>query len=124
MMEHDELARVAVDAAFKVHSHLGPGLLESVYEACLAREFDMRQIPYKRQMALPIHYEGLAIDNAYRLDLLLDDRLIIEVKAVEKRHPLYQAQLLTYMRLTRAKIGLLINFNAPRIKDGITRMVL
>lgn len=124
MMEQDELARVAVDAAYKVHSYLGPGLLESVYEACLAREFDLRGLPYARQVALPIQYEGVAIENAYRVDLLLNNRLIVEVKATEKPHPIHQAQLLTYMRLGRIGLGLLINFNVPRIKDGIVRMIL
>ena len=124
MAEINQWSGMAIDAAFKVHSALGPGLLESVYEACLAKEFELRNMPFTRQMALPITYEGLIIDNAYRIDFCLAQSVIVEVKAVEKMIPVFDAQLLTYMRLTGCTVGLLINFNVPRIKEGIKRMIL
>ena len=124
VMDNNQLAKIIVDAAFRVHSTLGPGLLESVYESCLAREFELRAVPFTRQAALPVIYQGVSIENAYRIDLFVDNRIIVEVKAVERHLPLFEAQLLTYMRLSGCRLGLLINFNQARIKDGIKRMVL
>lgn len=111
-----ELERVAteiVDAAFKVHKALGPGLLESVYEICLARELTKRGHKVLRQVRVPIVYDGEELDADLRLDLLVDDCLVVEIKAVEQLIPLYDAQLLTYLKLTDKRLGLLINFNVP-----------
>ena len=119
----ETLAAVVVDAAFHVHKTLGPGLLESVYETCLCHELKQRGIPFKAQVALPIHYNGLTLDNGLRLDLLIDEKLIVELKAVEKMQPLYDAQLLTYLKLSGLRLGLLINFNTPLFKDGIKHIV-
>ena len=122
--ETEELAKAVVDAALKVHKSLGPGLLESVYEICLAHELKLRGIPFQTQVALPVIYEGITIDAGLRLDLLVKDCLIVELKAVETMHPLFDAQLLTYLKLSGKRLGLLINFNVPVLKDGIRRIVL
>ncbi|BCX47427.1 hypothetical protein HAHE_13350 [Haloferula helveola] len=125
-MKHgiDEIARDVVDAAFKVHSNLGPGLLESAYEACLAHELGLRGHKVEKQMPQPITYEGLMIEAGYRLDLLVDGELIIELKAVEQLLPIHHAQVMTYLKLSRRTLALLINFNVPRIKNGIRRVAL
>lgn len=123
----DETQRTAgavVDAAFAVHSHLGPGLLESIYEVCLCRELSKRGITFQRQLELPVLYDGMRLDAGLRLDLLVNQCLVIELKAVEKLLPLYDAQLLSYLKLTGFRLGLLINFNVPLIKDGIKRIAL
>ncbi len=120
----DAVAREVVDAAFKVHSALGPGLLESVYEICLLHELTARGLSVSRQLALPLVYRDIQIDAAFRLDLLVENLVIVEVKAVEQHNPLFEAQLLTYLKLARKRLGLLVNFNIPRFKDGIRRMVL
>lgn len=122
--ELDVLARSVVDAAFRVHSQLGPGLLESVYETCLIHELNKRGIPVVRQLMLPVVYDGLRIDAGLRIDLLVDDALVVEVKAAEIHHPVFEAQLLTYLKLSDKRLGLLINFNVLRIRDGIRRMAL
>jgi len=113
-----------VDAAFKVHKTLGPGLLESVYEVCLCYELSKRGLKFKRQLELPIVYDGVRLNAALRLDLVVEECLVVELKAVEKHLPLFEAQLLTYLKLTGHRLGLLINFNVPLIKDGIKRMAL
>jgi len=120
----DRVAKDVVDAAFKVHKTLGPGLLESVYETCLARELEIRRVAVERQVEVPVVYEGVKLDAGLRLDLLVDKRVIVEVKAVEKMIPVFDAQLLTYLKLTGLRLGLLINFNVPAIKDGIRRLAL
>jgi len=122
--ELDSLARQVVDSAFVVHKALGPGLLESVYEACLDVELTERGIPFKRQVPLPISYKGREIGDAYRLDFLVSENLIVELKAVEQLLPVHEAQLLSYLRLSHRRLGLLINFNVPVIKAGIRRMAL
>lgn len=122
-IELDGIAKTVVDAAFKVHSTLGPGLLESVYEACLAHELGKRGLPVSRQVAIPVVYDDIRLDAGFRIDLLVADQLIVEVKASEQRNTLFEAQLLTYLKLTRKRLGLLINFNVPQIKDGIKRLV-
>lgn len=122
--ETESVAKVVTDAAFKVHSALGPGLLESVYEVCLAHELKRREIEVKTQVTLPVVYEDLRLDSGLRLDMIVADRLIVELKAVEKMLPLFEAQLLTYLKLTGLRLGLLINFNVPLIKNGIKRIVL
>ncbi|MCA1940779.1 MAG: GxxExxY protein [Caenispirillum bisanense] len=120
----DALARQTVDAAFRVHSTLGPGLLESVYEQCLCHELEKRGLQCLRQVPLPLHYDGLRVDNAFRVDVLVEDVLIVEVKAAEKTNPLHEAQLLTYLRLSGRRIGLLMNFNVLLIRDGIRRLIV
>ncbi len=119
----EELARQVVDAAFRVHYALGPGLLESAYEMCLCREFQMRQINFRRQVPVPVVYEGLRLESGYQLDLLVGGEVIVELKAVEELLPVHKAQLLTYLKLTQKQLGLLINFNVPKIKDGIHRVI-
>jgi GxxExxY protein len=130
MAEHEpipaELERIAtliVDAAFAVHQRLGPGLLESVYEECLAYELRKRGLNAARQVVVPIQYDGVVLESTLRLDLLVEDQVIVENKAVEQMIPLFQAQTLTYMKLARKRLGFLINFNVVRIKDGIKRLV-
>jgi GxxExxY protein len=120
----DRIASAVVDAAFAVHTALGPGLLESVYEACLCRELAAREIKYRTEVILPIEYKGLRLESGLRLDLLVADSVIVELKAVEKMLPIFEAQLLTYLRLARLRLGLLINFNTPLLKTGIRRIVL
>ena len=118
----DRIAKEVVDAAFKVHSSLGPGLLESAYETCLAHELTKRGYRVERQKAQPVIYDGLEIEVGYRLDLLVEDLIIIELKAVEQLAPIHQAQLLTYLKLSSKQLGFLMNFNVPLIKDGIRRI--
>jgi GxxExxY protein len=122
--ELDRVAKEVVDAAFKVHSTLGPGLLESVYETCLAHDLKKRGLEIQTQLAFPIVYDDLCLDSGLRIDLLVENQLVVELKAVETMLPLFEAQLLTYLKLTNKRLGLLINFNVPKIKDGIQRIVL
>jgi len=122
--ETERAARAAVDAAYQVHHTLGPGLLESVYEACLAYELRQRGLDVQTQVALPVVYAQVRVEAGLRLDMLVERRLIIEVKAVETVHPVHEAQLLTYLKLTGHRLGLLINFNVPFIKQGIRRIIL
>jgi len=123
-MELDRLAKAVVDAAFRVHTELGPGLLEGVYEVCLAHELTKRGLRVERQITLPVLYDGVKIEAGLRLDLLVEENLIVEVKATESIHPVHKAQVLTYLKLTGRLLGLLINFNVPLIKDGIKRIIL
>ena len=118
----DEIASVIVGCAFKVHKKLGPGLLESAYEACLAHELKKRGLKVDRQIPQPVHYDDINIDVGYRLDLLVNDSIIIELKAVESVLPIHQAQLMTYLRLSEKTLGFLINFNTVLIKNGIKRI--
>ncbi|MCR6632721.1 MAG: GxxExxY protein [Magnetospirillum sp.] len=120
----DPLAQLVVDAALKVHRELGPGPLESVYEHCLAYEIGKRGHKVARQVPVPIVYDGVRLDADLRLDLLVEDALIVEVKAVERELPVFRAPLLTYMKLTGKRLGFRMNFNVPLIKDGIRRLVL
>jgi GxxExxY protein len=120
----EELATQVVDAAVKVHKTLGPGLLESVYEACLCHELSIRHISFQRQLDLPICYEGIRLESGLRIDILVDNCVIIELKTVEKLAPIHDAQLLTYLKLTNTRIGFLLNFNVPIMKHGIKRLVL
>ena len=113
-----------VDAAYKVHSALGPGLLESVYEICLAYELEKRGLEVARQVEMPVEYDGRRLDSGLRLDLLVAETVVVELKAVEHVLPVHKAQLLSYLRLADKPVGLLINFHVPLIKDGIQRMVL
>jgi GxxExxY protein len=113
-----------IGAAIEVHRHLGPGLLESSYEECLCHELHLRGMEFKRQIELPVIYKGLSLDCGYRIDLMVQDEVILELKSVEKLLPVHQAQLLTYMRLAGRRVGLLINFNVPLLTQGIVRRVL
>lgn len=106
----------------KVHTALGPGLLESAYETCLAYELRQRGLRVETQVTLPVKYDGVELDAGYRLDLLVESRVIVELKAIEKMTPLHEAQLLSYLKLSGCKVGLLINFNVERLKDGIKRI--
>jgi GxxExxY protein len=122
-MNENELGKIVIDATFKVHSVLGAGLLESVYESCLAYELQKHGLQVKRQVSLPILYEDLKLDNAFRVDLLLDDKVVVEIKAIDKLMPVHTAQLLSYLKLGKYKLGFLLNFNVAHMKDGIKRMV-
>lgn len=121
--EVERIAKIIVDAAFRVHSLLGPGLLESVYSICLAHELRRRGLIVAREVKLPILYDGVRIESGLRIDLLVESCIIVETKAVERMIPLFAAQLRTYLKLTGHSLGLLINFNVPLIKDGIKRVV-
>ena len=120
----ERVAREIVDAAFKVHTTLGPGLLESVYSICLAHELRTRGLLVERELKLPIVYDGVTLEAGLRIDLLVAGCVIVESKAVERMIPVFEAQVLTYLRLTGHTLGLLINFNVPLIKDGIKRVIL
>ena len=120
----DALARTVVDAALKVHRSLGPGLLESVYEHCLAHELAARGIAVSRQVALPIVYDGVTLDGGYRLDLVVSESILVEVKAVEQLLRLHEAQVLTYLKLSGLPVALLVNFNVELLKHGVRRLVL
>ena len=122
--EVDATARAIVDAAIKVHKTLGPGLLESVYEACLYHELLQRGLRVERQVAVPIVYDGITLLEGLRLDLLVNNLVICELKAVESLQPVHQAQLLTQLRLSGKRLGLLLNFNVALMKDGIRRLVV
>ena len=123
-MEINRITETIIGAAIEVHRALGPGLLESVYEECLCRELSLRGIPFERQRSLPVEYKGLRLDCGYRLDLLVADTVVVEIKAVESLLPIHEAQLLTYLRLGGWKVGLLINFNVAVLRQGIRRRVL
>ncbi|WP_342673663.1 GxxExxY protein [Trichlorobacter lovleyi] len=112
-----------VDAAMKVHSALGPGLLENAYEICLKHELLKRGVEVKRQVELPVCYDGIQLDAGYRIDLLVADEIVVELKSVDKIVPIHEAQLLSYLKLSNLHVGLLINFNVIHLKDGIKRMV-
>jgi GxxExxY protein len=120
----NELSEKVIGAAIEVHRDLGPGLLESTYEASLMYELELQGFEVKRQLSLPIRYKDLEIEDAYRIDLLVEDSLIIEVKTVESILPIHSAQLLTYLRMSEKHLGLLINFHTVRLIDGIKRQVL
>jgi len=120
----NEISGVVVDAAFHVHQTLGPGLLESVYEQCLEYELADRGLDVKRQVQVPLMYKELQFDCGFRIDLLVNDQVVVELKAVEVVLPIHLAQLLTYLKITSYRVGLLINFNQTKIKNGIHRLVL
>jgi GxxExxY protein len=122
-MEINTLSGEVIGAAIEVHRLFGPGLLESAYELALERELVLRDIRVERQRAVPLEYKGAALGAGFRIDLLVDGELIVEVKAVESIQPIHEAQLLTYLRLTDKRLGLLINFNEKAIKEGVKRVV-
>ena len=119
----DEITGEIIGAAIEVHRKLGPGLLESAYEECLCHELSIRQIAFERQVALPVEYKGVRLDCGYRIDIVAEDAVLVELKAVEKLLPIHEAQLLTYLKLSGHQVGLLLNFNVPVLKDGLKRIV-
>ena len=124
MLYEKELTGQIIGSAIEVHRELGPGLLESAYQTCLAREFSLRNLPFEREMPLPLEYKGVQVDCGYRMDFLVAGKVVVELKAVDAIHKVHEAQLLTYLKLTGCRVGLLINFNVPVLKNGIKRMVL
>lgn len=122
--QKDPMTAAVIGAAIEVHPALGPGLLENAYEECLCHELHLQQIAFERQVSLPVSYKAVKQDCGYRLDLVVQRRLIVEIKAVDALHPLHQAQLLTYLKLSGLRLGLLLNFNSAVLKDGIKRLIL
>ena len=122
--ERDAVSGAVIEAAIRVHQALGPGLLESVYQACLAHELRKRAIAFVAGLRVPLKYDGVDLDHCFRLDLVVADRLIVELKSVQELHPIHTAQVLTYLRLTGHRKALLMNFNVPRLVDGIRRISL
>jgi GxxExxY protein len=123
-MDLNGITEQVIGAAIEVHKGLGPGLLESAYEECIARELELRRMPFARQVPLPVRYKGVALDCGYRLDLPVADAVVVELKAVEALELIHEAQVLTYLKLGGWQIGLLINFNVPVLKRGVKRIVL
>ena len=123
-MEFDEISSRVIGCAIEVHRHLGPGLLESAYEQCLAYELNRNGIAFQLQLGLPVQYKDVRLDCGYRIDILVENQLIVELKSVEEIKGIHEAQLLTYMKLAGVKVGLLMNFNVTKLKDGIQRFVL
>ena len=123
-MEFDEISHRVIGCALEVHKGLGPGLLESAYEQCMAYELSQAGITFRLQYSLPVHYKSVLLDCGYRLDFIIEDSLIVELKSVDKLLPIHQAQVLTYMKLAKVKVGLLMNFNVITFRDGIQRLVL
>ena len=123
MMDINQLTGQIIGAAIEVHKTLGPGLLESAYEECLCRELSLRGFSYERQKEVPVEYKGVRLDCGYRLDIVVSESVVLEWKACDRLERIHQAQLLTYLKLSGIKYGLLINFNVPVLKDGIKRMV-
>ena len=122
-MRMNQVTERVIGCAMRVHSRLGPGLLESAYEACLAHELRQRGVQIIRQLALPVVYDGLKVDAGYRIDLLVEDVVVVEVKSIEAVHPVHRAQVLSYLRLSGRRVGLLLNFNVIRLRDGIERFI-
>ena len=122
-MTENEIATIIVDVAYKIHQRLGPGLMESVYESTIAYELGKQGLPVRRQQALPVVYEMVRMNMGFRADLVVDGKVIVEIKSIEALAPVHRKQLLTYLRLADKRLGLLINFNVELIKDGITRVV-
>lgn len=119
----NKLSGIILDCSIEVHKNLGPGLLESVYEVCLCKELSLKDIQFLRQVSLPVYYKGESLNAEYKIDILVENEIVIELKSVEQMHPVYEAQLLTYLKLANKKLGLLINFNVPRLIDGYKRML-
>ncbi len=123
-MKFDELSNKVLGCAIEVHRELGPGLLESTYEQCLAYELNRAKIPFQLQVALPVDYKQIRLDCGYRIDLFVNNSLIVEVKSIDQLLKIHEAQILTYMKLTKVRVGLLINFNVELLKKGVRRFVL
>lgn len=122
-MKEDHLSHRIILAAIEVHRHLGPGLLESAYEECLCQELQLQAVKFERQVSLPVTYKGISLDCGYKLDIVVEHKIILELKSIIKFEPIHQAQLLTYLKLSGMKLGLLLNFNVPLMKDGLKRVV-
>jgi GxxExxY protein len=121
--ERDLTERI-IGAAIEVHKQLGPGLLESIYQMCMARELSLRGIRFEQEKPIPVEYKGIFLDCGYRLDFLVEQKVVVELKAIDELSNTHKSQLLTYLKITGCKIGLLINFNVPVLKDGIKRLIL
>jgi len=121
--EEDRLSKEIIGAAIEVHRHLGPGMLESAYEKCLCKELEIRNIEFEKQKPLAVVYKGITLDCGYKLDVVVEGKVILELKFVNKLESIHDAQLLTYLKLADLKLGILINFNVPVLKDGIKRIV-
>ncbi len=122
--ETEKVASEIINAAMTVHRTLGPGLLEKVYEVCLCHELEKRNLKFQKQVNVPIVYDGISFEEGYRIDILVEDKIIIELKAVENYHPVWKAQVLSYLKVTGKRLGLIINFNVPLLKDGVHRVIL
>jgi len=123
ILKHQELTEAIIGAAIEVHKELGPGLLESAYEECLCHELSLRGLCFHRQVSLPVQYKKVKLDCGYRMDVVVAEAVVLELKAVEEILPIHEAQLITYLKLSKKPVGLLINFNVPLLKDGILRRV-
>ncbi len=123
-LRYKELTRQIIGAAIEVHRAIGPGLLESVYEECLCHELGLRGLRFERQVEVPVIYKGVTMESGHRLDVIVEDTVILEIKSVDRHHPIFEAQLLTYMRLLQKPVGFVINFNVPILRTGIVRRVL
>ncbi|GJQ59921.1 MAG: hypothetical protein SCALA701_27220 [Candidatus Scalindua sp.] len=123
MKKEDWLSKEIIGAAIEVHRHLGPGLLESAYEECLCKELEIRKIVFERQKSLALVYKGITLDCGYKLDIVVEGKVILELKSVNTIEPIHEAQLLTYLKLAHLKLGVLLNFNVPILKEGIKRIV-
>ena len=123
-MDINKVTEIIIGASIKVHRVLGPGLLESAYEECLCHELSLKHIQFHRQRKLPLSYKGIQLDCGYRIDIFVEDRVVVELKTIDKLSLIHDAQLLTYMKLSNSSVGLLINFNVPVLKNGIRRKVL
>jgi GxxExxY protein len=121
---HQDLTEKIIGAAIEVHRALGPGLLESIYQTCLAHELTLRGLRFEKEKSLPVEYKGVRLESGYRLDFVVENKVVVELKAVDSIHDVHKAQLLTYLKLTGCKVGLLLNFNSAVLKDGIERLVL
>ena len=122
-LRHGDVTEKIIAAAIEVHRHLGPGLLESIYERCLCHELTMRNVRFERQQPMDVEYKGLKVDAAYRPDLLVEDVVIVELKSAEQNLPIFEAQLMTYLKLSNKRVGLVINFGLPVLRNGIIRRV-
>ncbi len=124
VLRYEQLSGAIIGAAIEVHRELGPGLLESAYEQCLCHELSLRELDFERQRQLPVLYKGLRLDCGFRIDILVENKIILELKAVKTVLPIHEAQIMTYLRLSKKKLGLLLNFNVTVMKDGIQRILL
>jgi len=123
-IQQEDIGKAIVNAAFKVHTELGPGLLEKIYEVCLVHELRKDGLLVARQIDIPIQYDGITFDEGLRLDILVENSVIVEIKAVDQVNPVWQAQVLSHLKLTKLRLGYLINFNVPKIKEGIKRFIV
>jgi GxxExxY protein len=123
-MLYEDISEKIIRSAIEVHKNLGPGLLESAYEECLCHELNMKNLMFERQKPIPIEYKGIKLDCGYRIDIIVENKIILEIKAVEKILPVHEAQLMTYLKLTHMRVGLIINFNVKYLKEGLKRIII